>query len=261
MASFEFALEMNAEMPILLTGAFLPQAFHLESLLYYTGGAAAPVVNDYPQEEAFAASDAAIAQFKTLCEKNNMEYRIHEEPGEELSPALLKETRYADLALISNDVLSGNPNNDLFEGYLKTLLRHTECPVVLMPAKFHKASNVLLAYDGSSSSVYAIRQFAALFPALSKLPALLFYMHPDKSTLLPDMDFIEELAGRHFSDLTIFKAPVSSNAHLAPWLEGQAGSMLVAGSKGRSMLSETLHPSFIQEIIRAHELPVFIAHK
>ena len=86
-------------------------------------------------------------------------------------------------------------------------------------------------------------------------------MHADKDALLPDMEFIGELACRHFSDLTIFKVPVSAKAHLAPWLEGQSKSILVTGSKGRSALSELLHPSFIKEIITAHELPVFIAHK
>ena len=48
--------------------------------------------------------------------------------------------------------------------YLKDVLHDVACPVLLVPEKFDFPESVILAYDGSEESVYAIKQFAYLFP-------------------------------------------------------------------------------------------------
>ena len=85
---------------------------------------------------------------------------------------------------------------------MKDTLQHTECPVMVVPEKFHFPSLNLLAYDGSTSSVFAIKQFAYLFPDLCDNKTILVYAAEETEDIPAEVN-IEELAASHFSNLAI----------------------------------------------------------
>ena len=140
-------------------------------------------------------------------------------------------------------------------------LHGVESPVLVIPEKFDYPMTNILSYDGNKSSVYAIKQFAYLFPEMSGNPTLLVYANKKTDSEIPEEVNIEELTARHFPDLTVTKIDSSSGKYFGAWISKKKSAILISGSFGRSLFSRIFRKSFISDVIRDHKLPVFIAHK
>ena len=257
--AFSFASSLHEIKPILLTGVFLPEVDYARFFFFPTAFAAPAFIGgaeDFEEEEV----NNNVEKFAELCQKNLIEYRVHKDLFDSSIPQLTKETRFADLMIIGSETFYTNGIVDGTNKYLQDALHTTECPVIIVPEKFNFSSNIILAYDGSVSSVYAIKQFANLFPELCSLKTILVYAGDEKHNL-PDQVLIEELAARHFSDLTITKKISSDNKNdISNWFFQLRNSLVVSGSFGRSGISELFKKSFPIELIKEHSTPVFIAH-
>jgi hypothetical protein len=261
--AFEFARRLNEKDKILATAAFMPQVSYA-NLWSYAGTAGGTVaVPSIPliEDEEAEQIERNIERFELLCKNNDIEFRIHKDFYDFALPELKRETRFADLVILGSEsfyssVGIGEPND-----YLKTALHDVECPVILVPEKFDFPRNNVLAYDGSDSSVCAIKQFAYLFPEFTKQPTLLVYSRDEYEDDIPDIEYIEELATRHFPDLTITKFHLDPKDFFADWIRTRKNAILVSGSFGRSSLSRVFKRSFVREVIKDHKLPVFITHR
>jgi nucleotide-binding universal stress UspA family protein len=136
-----------------------------------------------------------------------------------------------------------------------------ECAVLIVPERFDFPSRNVLAYDGSKESVYAIKQFAYLFPELTDAETLLVYANDDAEKDFPDKAQIEELAARHFPKLSMFKLDINPKRFFTLWASEEKSAMLVSGSYGHSGLSQLFKQSFVKDVITDHKVPVFIAHR
>ena len=257
--AFDFACMLNEQEPILLSGVFIPEIDYWNALYNYSFGMGAPQPY-YPGTDILIAEEA-IAQFRRQCTLNGIDYRVHEKEGEGIHEALQTETRFADLLIFSNEGLFNDLEAVVSEEYTEEALHASECPIMIIPEHFSRPEKIVLTYDGTASSVYAIKQFARLFPWMATLETLLVYSHPDPQKGLPELPYLEELAARHFPNLTIMKLDIDPGEYFATWLANVKGAMLVAGAKGRSGFSTLFRKSFVSGIIREHMLPVFIAHK
>jgi hypothetical protein len=150
----------------------------------------------------------------------------------------------------------GDPNN-----YLKEAIHNIECCVIVVHEKYQFPNVNILAYDGSESSVFAIKQFAYLLPEFSGNATLLTFANTEGEINLPNEAYIEELAGRHFSDLTVSKLDIDSNKYFSTWIADKKTAIVVAGAFSRSAFSQFLNKSFVRDIIKQHSIPVFIGHK
>jgi hypothetical protein len=257
--AFSFVNSLHEMKHVLLTGIFLPEVDYARFFFFPTAFAA-PVyiagIENFQEENI----DTNIEQFAQACQRNLIEYRIHKDLFGSSISQLTKETRFADLMVIGSEAFYTNGIVDGSYEYLKDALHTTECPVIIVPEKFNFPSNIILAYDGSASSVYAIKQFANLFPELCNLKTIVLYAEDEKHSL-PDQVLIEELAARHFENLTITKLNSNHKNEINNWISEHQDSLLVSGSFGRSGFSEIFSRSFIIDIIKEHATPVFIAHK
>ncbi len=256
--AFSFASSLHEIKPILLIGVFLPEADYARFLFFPTSFAAPAFiagVEDFEEEEV----NNNVEKFAELCQKNLIEYRVHKDLFDSSIPQLSKETRFADLMIIGSETFYTNGIIEGTKEYLKDALHGTECPVVIVPEKFNFPSKIILAYDGSESSVFAIKQFALLFPELCNLKTNLVY-GGDEEDNIPDQVLIEELAARHFTNLTITKLSSDNKNDIPNWFYWQKDSMLVSGSFGRSGLSKLFIKSFVIDIIKEYKTPVYIAH-
>ena len=129
-----------------------------------------------------------------------------------------------------------------------------------MPQKFDFPDNVILAYDGSESSVYAIKQFSYVLSEFCNKEAVVVYEGKKDEENFPEEILIHELAARHFNALR-FLQTYKDMFRLSSWVSKKPGAMLVTGSYSRSDLSELFRKSFVAGVIREHNMPVFIAHK
>ncbi|MDE3214249.1 MAG: hypothetical protein KGM98_13525 [Bacteroidota bacterium] len=255
--AFDFALGIHQEEPILLTGIFLPKVDYARIFFFPTAFAApayVPMGEDFDEE----TMEKNIEVFKNSCQKNGIEYRVHKDLFDSAIQHLTKESRFADFMIVGSEVFYTTGSSGTIE-YLKDALRNTECPVIVVPEKFVFPKTIILAYDGSESSVYAIKQFANLFPEFSNWPTILVYAGDEKKAI-PDEDLIEEFGARHFSNLTVSKIDGNNRINFNEWLKDQDSPLLVSGSFSRSGISELFNSSFITSTIKDHEVPIFIAH-
>lgn len=254
--AFEFASELNKKEPILLTGVFVPQVDTSNLWAYAIG--VPPAVIPVLEEDA-EVEEKNIERFKDLCEINNIRCKVHDDYYGFAIPELKRETRFADLLLIGSETFYHNLGEGMND-YIVDALHKAECPVLLVPESFHFPQSNVLAYDGSDISIYAIKQFAYLFPELCDNPTLLVFCE-NKDEVIPEKENMQELASQHFSNLKILKLDIDPKRYFRTWMSEQKNSILVSGAFGRSMISQAFRKSFVADIIKEHQLPVFVAHK
>jgi nucleotide-binding universal stress UspA family protein len=173
---------------------------------------------------------------------------------------LQTETRFADLLILSGELFYENIGKEQPNDYLKKILRQTECPILLVPEDYVLPNKVVLAYDGKPDSVFAIKQFTYLFPHFYHWETTLITIEDDDEPL-PYQELIEELAAKHFSNLTLEVISSVSERSFMKSLCDKDETLLVAGAFGRSELSNLFKKSFLSEIIQQHKIPVFVAHR
>jgi len=257
--AFDFVRQLNMLEHVLVTGVFLPQSV-ASSLWSYTDAMTGTVLMPVLPQTDTEVLKASRTEFETLCRKNGMEYRVHEDAYDFALPELITESRFADLLVIGSESFYQDEEHEINE-YLQEVLQRVECPVIVVPEHFEFPNTTILSYDGSASSVYAIKQFAYLFPELSRQPTLLVYAHEDDKIEFPHESNIEELTARHFQDLSLLKLEINPSKYFTAWMNQKEGAILVAGAYGRSTISQMFKRSFIKSVIGAHKIPVFIAHR
>lgn len=259
--AFEFCRRLNEMQPILVTGVFIPQVNYANLWSYATAAGTEPLFIPLVEEEEAAEITTNIQHFESLCQKNGISYRVHKDFFDFALPELKKETRFADLVIISGEIFHKGPLAANQYDYMRDAIHASECPVLVVPESFEFPENNILAYDGGEESVYAIKQFAYLFPELAKNKTLLVYSEDHVEKNFPSRDNIIELCTQHYKDLTFHKLEIDTKKYFSTWISEKKASILVSGSFSRSALSQIFKKSFIADIIMEHKIPVFIAHK
>lgn len=259
--AFEFAKYINLRSEMLLAGVFLSPVDYSKTLSYtgMDGIAMFPQWIEHEEEERMVSNN--ILQFKAECEKEGISYRVHKDNDLVALSTLLEETRFADLLLISSQQFYANVSDKQPNFYMEELLKKTECPVLLVPEQFKVPSQVVLAYDGSESCLFAIKQFAYLFPELASLETIVFSISANREEMIPDYSLATELFSRHFPKLQVQHMAMMSRSDFIKWLHVQPDSYIVMGSFARSLFSELFKKSFGTTLISEGEMPLFIAHK
>ncbi|MFN8246297.1 MAG: hypothetical protein U0T56_07950 [Ferruginibacter sp.] len=257
--AMHFAASLHAHSPVHVTGVFL-------NSVDYTALWAFPIIPGAPgvtipteSAEDEAALQANIRKFEEVCHRLDIPFNVHDDSGGLVFEEIKKESRFADLALICSELFYNNlgkqPND-----YLKTILQMIECPVFIVPDSTYFPQSVVLTYDGSESSVFAIKQFAYLFPELCKGKTWLLFAG-EEADALPDQVNIGELVLRHYTDLTMDTLHNKPGTHLQEWLNQHGNPLVVTGAFGRTGISQLFKKSFLTELIQKHQTPLFIAHK
>lgn len=258
--AFEFVRRLNQISPVLLTGVFVPQV-ELSSAWSYAGGISGPLFIPLVGPDETRIIQSNLNDFERLCIANGIDFRIHKDFYDFALPELRTESRFADLLVLGSRSLYEKDSATLPDDYLENIAHNVECPVLVVPDELNFPERVILAYDGSGSSVFAIKQFAYLLPELSRKETILVYIDRDGNSDFPDKFRIEELAARHFPDLSFTKLRLQAKKYFSSWLMEKQDALLVSGSFGRSGFSTLFKKSFVKEVIRDHQMPVFVAHR
>ncbi|WP_431209528.1 hypothetical protein ACQ86N_25625 [Puia sp. P3] len=254
-----FARDLNILSPVLVTAAFVPEVDYAQ--LWTGSGGVAMSVYVEPAEDEDAVIEVHSEKLKKYCAANGIRLRIHSDRFDFALPAIRKEARFADMLVISGvhffDVINARQPN----AYMKEILHGAECPVMLVPEQSYLPGDIILMYDGSDASVYAIKQFAYLFPKLASTRATLVHLLHRKDDPFPDRQLMEELTSQYFSNLRVMDQDMRPEAFFDTWIPAQDRPWLVCGSFGRSDMSRFFSGSFISGLIRKQRLPIFIAHR
>lgn len=258
-SAFSFASELNSLTPILLAGVFLPEVEYA-SFFFFPTSFAAPAFVPIPEGVNEERLENNVKQFSESCEKNSIEYTIHRNSYDTASNELTKETRFADAMIMGGGNFFMEGEEYVTDRHLKDALHNTECPVIIVPEHYTFPGTIILAYDGSESSVYSIKQFAFLFPELCNSKTVLLHIQ-GKQKEIPDQPLIEELTCRHYSDITIIKLALGDEESISNWIKKNKNPMIVSGSFGRSGFSQFFRESFVMGVVKEGIAPVFIAHR
>ena len=258
--AFEMAAEWYRKEPLLVTGVFL-SPIDVSKIVTYTGLEAVPMMPSAVEGEYNELVADNIRLFEERCQAEGLEYRIHNDSDNLPLASLIQESRFADLILISRESFFSNVNQEQPNEYMQELLKKAECPVLLIPDRYETPERVLLLYDGEPSSVFALKQFAYLFPELTQTPATLLKVSKKPEEQLPNQEAIAELAARHFSDLTLYDMSLENKSQLTNWLIEEETTWVVMGAYGRSLFSTLFKKSFADELINRVRLPLFITHQ
>jgi len=256
--AFQLMDNLNKANPLLLKGIFLSAAEY-SGLWFYDDKSQGKLLAAVMEED-----DKIIAQnidlFSQRCRENNIEYRAHGHTDDFIFSAIKKESRFADLLVMSSESFYENLHAQQPNSYTKTVLHQAECPVLLVPEKVQPPSTIIICYDDSEAAVFAIKQFAYLFPQWCNLETVVVYADKDGQPI-PNLDYLEELVESYFSHVIFQPLQIEPARYFSTWAEHYKNALVVAGSYGRSPIAEFFKISFVAELIKDHELPVFIAHK
>ena len=258
--AFEFARQLNELQPMLLTGVFLPQVSYA-NLWSYTD---AMSVSKYSLAAAGNDTDVLennIGKFEELCKRHHINFGVHKDFNDFALPELKRETRFADLLIISSERFFENMGAGSPSEYMKDAIHEAECPVIVIPENFSFPRRNVIAYDGSASAVYAMKQFAYVLPELAVNPTLMVHSKDKDDLKLLNHDYIEELAKQHYKEVSIQELELNQKKDFNSWLKKEGSPILICGAFGRSSLSQLFRKSFVTEVIADHKLPVFIAHQ
>ncbi|HLZ88171.1 MAG TPA: hypothetical protein VKQ52_13045 [Puia sp.] len=217
-----------------------------------------------PYDRLVLAEQEAVQANKTLfarsCDQHYISYHLHENKGQWDKDLLIKESRFADLILLSGEGFYSDIRLEQPNFLLQEALQAAECPVMVIPEDYIQCDHLFFAYDASKESVFAIKQFSYLFPQLTDLPSEMVYVRDETSSTIPDLEHLRQYAKAHFNCIGFSKLQFRAAHYFSTWISERKHVMLVTGSYGRNAFSYLAKRSFAEHVIHEHKLPVFIAH-
>ena len=143
------------------------------------------------------------------------------------------------------------------------ILEDAHCPVMVVPGKIQSVENVFLCYDGSSSSIYAIKMYSYLFPEWSSKLTTLASFNESSSNHLVNSENVKDLLHQHFTNLKIDVEHHNrvGDALYSYFKVNEENAFIVMGAYGRSAFSRLFKKSMANTIIRKVRLPIFISHE
>lgn len=258
--AFEFVKEVNNKTRLLLAGVFLSPVDY-SKLLAYTGMEGVTLMPEWMmRNEDDIPVNKNISLFKEACTAEGIEFRIHKDTDLMAISSLIEESRFADALLISSDLFYANVSKDQPNFYLEEVLKKAECPVLLIPEDYKQPEKIMLTYDGNESSVFAIKQFAYVFPELVKKETTLLSI-TSQDDELPDYSLITELVSRHYPNLKLQSLHLKNKKDFGDWIEKKGSHFIVMGAFSRSIFSQLFRRSFAADIINELKMPLFISHR
>ncbi len=258
--AFEFVKSINEKTKILLAGVFLSPVDY-SKVLAYTGMEGLTMMPEWlTRNEDDIPVNKNFGLFKEACTAEGIEYRIHKDTDLMAISSLIEETRFADALLVSSDLFYANVSKVQPNFYLEEVLKKAECPVLLVPEGYVEPNQVILTYDGNDSSVFAIKQFAYVFPELSKKETTLLSITNQEDDL-PEYSLVSELVSRHYPNLKIQSLHLKQKKDFTEWLQNKPNSFIVMGAFSRSLFSQLFKKSFASDVIHEIKMPLFISHK
>lgn len=200
-----------------------------------------------------------INLFQEACQNRGVNSNVHIDYGIPVAQ-LIKETRFADLLIIDPDLWFTAKEQGLPTDFVKQVLSRSECPIVVAPYSFDGIDEILFAYDGSASSVFAIKQFTCLFPQFASKRVTILEVIEKGKIIITQKDKVRELMEAHYSNVDFSLLKGKPGDELFSSLIGKKNAFLVIGAFGRNMLSEFFKKSTANLLLKAIDLPVFIAH-
>ncbi|GEP93601.1 hypothetical protein SAMN05660909_05512 [Chitinophaga terrae (ex Kim and Jung 2007)] len=220
----------------------------------------APTPGASPDEQKRKYREENISLFRNICESNGVNCEIHKNKG---IPAneVIKESKYADLLVIDSTTSFSWKSESNPTSFVKEILERAECPVVIAPTTFQGIDEIVFTYNGSMSSMFAIKQFTYLLPAFNENKVTVLSVVKPGERLKGDEQMLQEWLNIHYesADLLIIE-DTNIRTGLLGELLTRENAFVVMGAYGRSLLSNRVIPNPAEPVIKLISQPIFISH-
>jgi hypothetical protein len=173
------------------------------------------------------------------------------------------ESRFADLLIVDATTSFEKNHEDKPTHFVKEVLAHAECPVIIAPETFNEdIEDIIFCYDGSASSVFAIKLFTYLFGEFDDRSATILHVDESasQSTSRMENEKIIDWLQSHYASVNLHSLSGTVQKELYNYLLNKEKSFVVFGAYGRSIVSNFFRKSHADPIIKGIDLPIFITH-
>lgn len=212
-------------------------------------------------EEDREKREESVQVFEQACQGAGLEYSVHHDRNLALQD-LLHESIYADLLVINSEENFMNIKARKPTSFLRDLLSDVACPVIVVPKEYNPVDNLVLLYDGEPSSVYAVKMFSYLLPAIKHLDTWVVTIKNEESSLhLPDNKLMKEFMKRHFpkAEYHVYKGQPEDQI-LSFMQRRKDHCLVVLGAYQRNKVSRWFRQSMADYLMETVKQPLFIAH-
>ena len=217
---------------------------------------------DQVSADAYAADPVLqhVHRFREACLCREVPARVHRDRGVPVADILL-ESRFSDLIVVDPETSFRNIDKTFPGRFIRDVLLAAECPVLVSPYSFDSLDEVIFAYNGTSSSVFAIKQFTYLFPEFKHKKAIVVNVCDGERSAIEEQFKMKEWLAAHYEavDFVLLKGDAADE--LFGYLLDRKNAIVVLGAYGRGILSRFLRPSHASLLMRTINLPIFIAHR
>jgi nucleotide-binding universal stress UspA family protein len=177
-------------------------------------------------------------------------------------PYAARESYFADLLVLSPDTSFGERARELPSYFTRNLLHAAACPVLLAPRQFDGIDETIFCYDGSPSSLSALKAYTYLFPVLSKEKLAIVEVGRSGDAVFDEAHrSLLKWSRCHYSEVSFMPLAGEPEEELFQYLFMKHNKMVVLGAYGRSLLSTLFRESTAESLIRTIDLPMFIYHQ
>ncbi len=260
-STLRYAIEIARESGSVLVGVFMRD-------LKYAGFTYATMLGSDSTgyavvgKEEKAATEKNISHFQERCSSAGIGHHVLLDQDAPIA-GLIEESAFADLIITDSRMNISSLLPDTPSSSLRDILVDAHCPVLIVPNAYRTIRHTTLSYDGSPSSVHAIRMFSYIFPEWAgRRTTLLSAQDKREGTHLRDNHNIREFAGSHYPNIHYQVIHGDAATAITKYMKKDgADSVIVMGSYGRSALSRLMNQSISNALIKEAKVPIFIAHQ
>ena len=214
------------------------------------------------EQRAFETKKEILASnrnsFLEICRRNSVRCNVHNDLGIPVSE-VVAESRHADLAVVSPNLSFDSKEDTAPSRFVKIMLEEAECPVIIAPESFKEIEEIVFTYNGSASSVFAIKQFTYLFPNLEDIRTIILQVN-DKPWTEKEKNNFKGWLENHYSAIGFEVLAGDTETALYNWVQQRENAIVVMGAYGRSKISQFFRRSTAEMLIRKPSQPIFITH-
>lgn len=262
-ATRKYAVDLTKRANAHLVGIFLDDETYTSYKIYEMiteEGVTEEKVSALEQLDA-AQRKAAAQDFEDFCVEQGVICDVHHDKRVALRE-LIHESIFADLLIIDRKETLTHYEETIPTRFLRDLLTEVHCPVLVVPSTYQPIEKVIMLYDGSASSVYAIRMFSYVCASLKSLPTEILQVEENETRDLKDAGLLQEFIKRHFPTATYQVLQGYPEKVVLEYLEAQNHhTLVVLGAYGRSNFSRWLRPSMADILMNHLSLPLFVANR
>jgi len=246
-----------------LTGVFLENLVYEErhvlnesERLQYEG-----LFNFVPEiQEKKRLAEQNIIVFKEACKARGVNCQVHRDRG---VPAddMIKESRFSDVIILDAETSFKKKYEGTPTKFVKDVLKDAECPIIISPESFEGIDEIVFTYDGSKSSVFAIKEFTHLLPELKNKKVIILEINKENDTIIEEKHKLSEWLNSHYSNYEFEILQGKAKDKLFEFFLMKKNIFIVMGAYGRGMVSNFFNHSQSELVLNTTNLPIFIAHQ